>query len=390
MNKITKLSAAAGAALLALSLAACSSDETASTDDSDSGTNTEVSAAQQEALDAAYAGIGADLNALADVGVTDGKTLYVMSCGEAVPSCAVPAAATVAAAKSIGWDAYIADGNLNAGGTGFADAVGQAVSAGADVIIPIGTPCVAAQTGYARAAAAGVTIIGGGGEDNCDPQLWAAEREWMEGEDITTGIWHAQGKLQADYAYGKQGDDVKAVVVRSTGSPWGAYLADGFSLELDALGIDSSAAVVSSIDVSDEENGDGSYVQKVLTELLAHPEANTLVIPVDGYLTGGLSQAIVQAGLDDQLLIIGRSGDESALELIKAGNSGFDATVGYASEWGAWGSIDTALRVFADQDTAYIGEEIQLIDADNNMPESGDYSGSIDFKSIFQQLWGVS
>lgn len=390
MKKITKLSAAAGAALLALSLAACSSDDTTTTSDSsDSGTTTEVTAAQQEALDAAYAGIGADLSALEPVEVTEGKTLYVMSCGEAVPSCAVPAAATVAAAEAIGWTAQIADGNLNAGGTGFADAVSQSVSAGADIIVPIGTPCVAAQTGYIQAAAAGVTIIGGGGEDNCDPQLWASERYWMEGEDITTGIWHAQGKLQADYAYGKIGDDVKAVVVRSTGSPWGEYLADGFSLELDALGVDSTSAVVSTIDVSDEENGDGSYVQKVLTELLAHPEANTLVIPVDGYLTGGLSQAIVQAGLDDQLLIIGRSGDESALELIKAGNSGFDATVGYASEWGAWGSIDTALRVLAGQDVAYIGEDVQLIDADHNMPETGDYTGSLDFKAEFATLWGI-
>ncbi|MFT4030319.1 MAG: hypothetical protein QM675_10635, partial [Protaetiibacter sp.] len=88
-------------------------------------------------------------------------------------------------------------------------------------------------------------------------------------------------------------------------------------------------------------------------------------------------------------LIIGRSGDESALELIKAGNSGFDATVGYASEWGAWGSIDTAIRVLAGQDPAYIGEEIQLVDADNNMPDSGDYVGSVDFKAAFTASWGI-
>lgn len=387
MKKISRMSAAASIAMLALGMAACSGDDGAATDDG--GASAEVSTEQQQALDAAYAGLGSDLADLADVSVEQGQSLYVISCGEAVPSCSVPAAAVAEAAEAAGWEADVADGNLNSGGTGFADAVGQAVSAGADVIVPIGFPCVAAQTGFTKAHDAGVTIIGGGGVDNCDPQQWASIRYWLDGEDPDTGIWNAQGALQADYAYGKLGDDVKAVVVNATGGPWGQYLVDGFSAELDELGVDSSEAIVDTIEVSDEENGDGSYVQKVLTELLAHPEANALIIPVDGYLTGGLSQAIVQAGLDEQLLVIGRSGDESAIELITAGDSGFDATVGYASEWGAWGSVDTAIRVLAGQDAADIGEEIQVIDAENNVPDAGDYTGSIDFASLFKASWGV-
>ncbi|MFT4234262.1 MAG: substrate-binding domain-containing protein [Microbacterium sp.] len=389
MKKISRLGFAAMAAVLALGLGACSSDGDDATDDATSDTS-EVSDAQQAALDAAYAGMGSDLSDLASVDVEAGDSFYVISCGEAVPSCHVPAAAMVEAAEAAGWTATIADGNLNSGGTGFADAVSQAVSAGADVIVPIGFPCIAAQTAFTEAAAAGVTIIGGGGVDNCDPQQWDSIRYWLEGEDPDTGIWAEQAKLQADYAYGKIGDDLKAVVVNATGGPWGQYLVDGFAAELDSLGLDSSTAVVDTVEVSDEENGDGSYVQKVLTELLAHPEANALIIPVDAYLTGGLSQAIVSAGLDDQLLIIGRSGDESALALIQAGDSGFDATVGYASEWGAWGSIDTAIRVMAGEDPAYIGEPITLIDADHNMPSSGDYQGDVDFKTAFETAWGVN
>jgi len=389
VNKISKLGALAGAAVLALSLGACSSDGTDAGSTTDSTTST-VSASQQKALDAAYAGVGADLSALPSVDVTAGKTLYVISCGQAVPSCSTPTAATVAAAEAAGWTAKVADGNLNSGGTGFADAVSQAVSAGADVIVPIGFPCVAAQTAFTTAHKAGVTIIGGGGVDNCDPQQWSSIRYWMADTDPETGIWYAQAALQADYAYGKIGDGVKAIVINATGGPWGQFLVDGFSKQLDTLGVDAKSAVVDVVDVSDEENGDGSYVQKVMTEILAHPEANALIIPVDGYLTGGLSQAIVQNGLDDQLLIIGRSGDESALKLIKAGNSGFDATVGYASEWGAWGSVDTAIRVLAGQDPQDIGEQVKLIDADHNMPASGDFAGSVDFKKAFEASWGVN
>ncbi|WP_040167906.1 substrate-binding domain-containing protein [Microbacterium gorillae] len=392
MKKISKLSIAAGAVLLILSLGACSSDDAdgaAATGSANATTGSEGSAAQQEALATAFKGMGSDLSGLESVKVKPDQTFYVISCGEAVPSCHLPAAAMVAAAEAAGWKAKIADGNLNSGGTGFADAVNQAVAAGATVISPIGFPCVAAQTAFTAAKAAGVTIVGGGGVDNCNPQEWASIRLWIDGQDPETGIWHAQAALQADYAYGKVGDDIKAVVVNATGGPWGQFLVDGFKTRLTDLGVDADKAVVDVVDVSDEENGDGSYVQKVQTELLAHPEANVLIIPVDGYLTGGLSQAIVTAGLDKQLLIIGRSGDESALQLIKAGNSGFDATIGYASEWGAWGSVDTAIRILAGQKPAYIGEEIQAIDADNNMPASGDYVGSVDFKKAFKAAWGV-
>jgi ribose transport system substrate-binding protein len=59
-------------------------------------------------------------------------------------------------------------------------------------------------------------------------------------------------------------------------------------------------------------------------------------------------------------------------------------------QWGAWGSVDTALRVLAGTDPAYIGESMQAIDADNNMPESGQYQGSVDFRTIFEQKWGVN
>ncbi|MFT4306257.1 MAG: substrate-binding domain-containing protein [Microbacterium sp.] len=385
MKNISKLGIAAVAAVLALSLGGCTTDSSSSSSSSDS----DITEAQQEALDAAYAGYGSDLSDLASVDVASDQSFYVISCGEAVPSCHLPAQAMVDAAEAAGWTAAIADGNLNSGGTGFADAVNQAVAAGADVIVPIGFPCVAAQTAFTAATDAGVTVIGGGGVDNCDPSEWASIRYWLEDEDPETGIWYRQAELQADYAYGKLGDDVKAIVINATGGPWGQYLVDGFSEQLETLGLDPDTAVVDTVTVSDEENGDGSYVQKVLTEILAHPEANTLIIPVDGYLTGGLSQAIVSAGLDDQLLIIGRSGDESALELIEAGDSGFDATVGYASEWGAWGSIDTAIRVLAGEDPAYIGEQIQIVDADNNMPSSGDYVGDVDFKAAFESAWGV-
>lgn len=378
MNKKHILSASGALLAAVLLLSGCSGDA-GETTPSDGGTTT-LTAEAQAALDRAYTGVGSDLK-LDPVKVTEGKSLFVVSCGESVPSCAVPAAGVKSAAEAVGWTATIADGKLNP--EGFATAIRQGVAAGADIIVPIGIGCGVAQAAFAEAKAAGVTIIGGGGVDDCDPKLWASERYWVDGY-TPVDQWEEFGRLQASYAYGKTNGDVKAVVLNFTTQVWGQWITDGFTKEIEELG----GEVVATVDISDPENADGSYIQKVTTALLSNPDANVLVVPIDGWLTNGLAAAIVQAGLDDQYLIIGRGGDEPALDMIRQGNSGFDATIGFAVEWGAWGSVDTALRVLADQKVAFIGESMQAIDADKNMPASGKYNGSVDFKAAFLKAWG--
>jgi ribose transport system substrate-binding protein len=377
----TKFAMAAAIAALALTMSACADDGSALTDGSAAGES--VSAEAQAALDSAYEGIGSTLDDLATVSTDESLSVYVVSCGEQVPSCAVPAAAVKEAAETVGWTGTIADGKLNP--EGFATAIRQGIAGGADIIIPIGIGCGVAQAAFQEAVDAGITVIGGGGVDDCDPKLWASERLWLP--DYTpVQQWESFGKLQADYAFGKTDGDVKAVVLNFTGQVWGQWITDGFTNEIESLG---SGEVLATVDVSDPEMADGSFVQKVTTELLSQPDANVLVVPIDGWLTNGLAAAIVQAGLDEQLLVIGRGGDEPALDLIRQGGSGFDATIGFAVQWGAWGSVDTALRVLAGEDAAYIGESMQAIDADNNMPDSGQYTGSVDYQPLFETAWGV-
>lgn len=380
MNKKHILSASSALLAAAMLLTACSSDggEAAPGDDS----NATISAEAQTALDRAFEGIGSDLSDLASVEVTPGQSVWVVSCGEQVPSCAVPAAGVKSAAEKAGWKADIGDGKLNP--EGFATAVRQGIAAGADLIIPIGIGCGVAQAAFKEATDAGITIIGGGGVDDCDPKLWAAERLWVEGYNPVSQ-WEQFGRVQADYAFGKTNGDVKAVVLNFTTQVWGQWITDGFNDQLSELG---SGEVLATVDVSDPENADGSYIQKVTTALLSNPDANVLVVPIDGWLTNGLAQAIVQADLDDKLVVIGRGGDGPALDMIRAGGSGIDATVGFAVEWGAWGSVDTAIRVLAGGEGIYVGEPMQAIDAETNMPAKGEFTGGIDFKSKFAEAWG--
>lgn len=374
-----KFLAMAGAALaLSLTLTACSSGDDSGSSDSTAS----LSPAAQAALDSAYTGIGSDLSDLASVTPQSGLKFYVMSCGQSNATCAAPAGAMADAAKAAGWDATIVDGKLSP--DGFATAIRQAIAGGADVLVPVGISCSSAAAAFAEAKAAGITIVGGGGLDDCTPKAWDSERLWLDNPPVPSPFV-ALGKLQADYTFGKTNGDPKAVAINLTSNPWGAAVVGGYTDELAKLG---GGEVVATVDVSDPESADGSFVQKTISVLLAHPEANSLVVATDAYLVNGLAAAIAQAGLADKLTVVGGFGSEAALDMIRSGQPGITATIGQAQVWEAWGSIDTAIRVRAGEKPAYIGQSLQAVDAEHNLPASGPYDGSIDWKSKFLKAWG--
>lgn len=381
MRITRKLAIAATAAAIVLTASACSSGGGATPTDSPS--DSALSAEAQAALDASYEGFGSDLSGLEAVSPEEGLDFYVMSCGEAIPTCAAPSAFMVQAAEAAGWNGTIVDGKLNP--EGFATAIRQATAAGADVLVPVGISCSSAAAAFQEAAAAGVTIVGGGGLDDCDPKAWSAERLWLPDPPSPTGIFGAFGILQADYVFGKTNGDPKAVVLNLTSNPWGQLITDSFAAELDELG---GGEVLQVVDMTDTETADGSFIQKVTSALLANPDANALIVPTDGLLVNGLAAAINQAGLADKLVVVGNFGSEAAIDMIRAGQPGITATIGAAQEWEAWGSVDTAIRVLAGQDPAYIGQSMQAVDADHNMPESGPYNGDIDWRAKFLASWG--
>lgn len=369
---------AAAMAALALTVSACSSDDGSTPEET-----TALSAEAQEALDAAYAGFGSDLSGLAPAEPEPGLSLYVMSCGESSATCAGPAAAMVEAAEAAGWTGTIVDGKLNP--EGFATAIRQAVAADADVLVPVGISCSTAAAAFAEAKAAGVVIVGGGGVDDCDPQGWDSDRIWLADPPSPTGMFGALGMLQADYVFGQTNGNPQAVVINLTSNPWGQLITDAFDAQLGTLG---AGQVLETVNITDVETADGSFIQKVTSALLANPDANSLIVPIDALLVNGLAAAIDQAGLADQLVVVGNFGSEAALEMIRAGQPGITAVIATAQDWEAWGSIDTAIRVMDGQDVVQVGYTIQAVDADHNMPESGKYNGSIDWMSAYLESWG--
>ncbi|WP_423138290.1 sugar ABC transporter substrate-binding protein [Microbacterium sp. HMH0099] len=375
--RLRRAAAITTAMVIAVTLFGCSSAPS----DANEQQSGEKSPEAQAALDYAYQGLGGDLT-LDPLKIPEGIKAYVISCGEANSGCATGTASLVEGAKAAGWDVEIADGKLSP--EGFATAIRQAVAAGADVIIPMGFGCMAAQAAFKEAHDAGIVIVGGGGPDDCDPALWAAVPEWLPDYSFDDH-WALYGKLGAAWAYGATNGDARAITLTQVTNSFGQTITDGFTQELESRG----GEVITNIDFSDPETVDGTFIQKVTTALLANPDATILQVPGGGFLTGGLYQAIAQSGVSNLTVVVGGPSDATTLDLIRSGSSN-GLALGVTAEdsgWSQWGSIDTANRVLAGAAPAYIAQPLLVVDADHNLPASGGIDVG-DWRDIYLKAWG--
>jgi ribose transport system substrate-binding protein len=116
--------------------------------------------------------------------------------------------------------------------------------------------------------------------------------------------------------------------------------------------------------------------------------ANAIIVPADEWLTtGGLAAAIARDAKTSKLVVVGYGGTATALDLIRSGRAGLTATVGQAFDWMGWGAVDAIVRVYAGAPTVVIGDAMQVIDADHNMPETGKYTGDFDYEAKYTGLW---
>lgn len=370
-------------AVAALALSSCSATSSSS-GPSESGGSSKKAA--QRALATAYKGVTGTPPTKA---VTPKKNvnLWVVSCGQSVPSCSTPVAAAKEAAKKVGWTVHICDGQLNPNGWG--NCIRQATSAKADVVIPVGIDCASVQAPMKAANKAGVTLIGGGASDctaTGGKKTLATERLQLPDTTIEQ-YWNLNGKLQADWIIGKTDGNAKVVLLNFTDPVWGPWITAGFKKELANC---SGCSIVKTLDVSNADTAGGQLGQKFSTALLQASSANAVMIPVGGWMQAGLTQAIQSSNKASELVVSSGFGDASTMDIIRNNKFTFGA-LGYASEWGAYGSVDEAIRVLAGQQPVVEGDGFQMVDATHNLPKSGDYTGGkVDFKAAYLKAWGVN
>src|SRR6266536_1389396 len=285
-----------------------------------------------------------------------GKKIVIISAGQSSISSSVPVNAAEAAAKAIGWQVSVYDEQLNP-----ANAPGlmrQAISSGADGIILDATDCPTVKGPLQEAKARGVVVVGIYSFDCNDPAFGAGGKPLFTG-NIDYGVATGRAIDKFTESYGAAQAD--AMIAATGGKAQVIYFNDPEFVVLK---------------------------QKAATALLQHPEANAVKSPYTAATILGIAPAVAQSGRVGQIYVMGGEGFQPELDLMRA-HQGVNGAMIAPSDWTGFASIDTMNSLFRHQKPAYSGLGWQLVDATHNLPASGPFVSSINYKAIYEKAWGV-
>jgi ribose transport system substrate-binding protein len=319
-----------------------------------------------------------------------GKKIVIISAGQSSISSSVPVNAAAAAAKAIGWQVSIYDEQLNP-----ANAPGlmrQAISSGANGIILDATDCPTVKGPLQEAKAKGIVVVGIYSFDCNDPAFGAGGKPLFTGNinyGVATGraidkFTESYGAAQADAMIAATGGKAQVIYFNDPEFVVLKYTGEGFLKEMATC---AGCKVVDKVQFTGTELG-STLQQKAATALLQHPEANAVKSPYTAATILGISSAVSQSGRAGQIYVMGGEGFQPELDLMRA-HQGVNAAMIAPSDWTGWASIDTMNSLFLHQTPAYSGLGWQLVDLQHNLPASGPFTSSINYKAIYEKAWGV-
>ena len=319
-----------------------------------------------------------------------GKKIVIISAGQSSISASVPVNAAAAAARKIGWQVSVYDEQLNP-----ANAPGlmrQAISSGADGIILDATDCPTVKGPLQEAKARGVVVVGIYSFDCNDPAFVGGGSPLFTGY-INYGVaigraidkfTESYGAAQADAMIAATGGKAQVIYFNDPEFVVLKYTGQGFLNEIAKC---SGCKVVDKIQFTGTELG-ATLQQKAASALLQHPEANSVKSPYTAATILGISAAVSQSGRAGNLYVMGGEGFQPELDLMRA-HQGVSAAMIAPSDWTGWAAADTMNSLFRHEKPAYSGLGWQLVDAQHNLPASGPFVSSVDYKSIYEKAWGV-
>jgi ribose transport system substrate-binding protein len=373
----------AGAAVLLLATACGSSGG------SSAGGNSASSKVDTAAIDKMAAGY--DTKPPADSPPpAKGKSVWWISCGQAIPSCSDTAAGAQEAAKAIGWDFHIADGKLNI--PDYTAAIRTALAANADAIMVSGFNCPQVKGAIQDAVSQGVKIIGPDGFD-CNsvpggPKLYNVDMIPAQKVPSVDAYWRNRGVRSADYIMAKSGGQAKIIFNRGHDVPLHQVINEGFLSEIKKC---KGCEIVDTVDFDTSGfTPEGPWIKDFRTALVKHPEATATFMPFDLMMSSlGGAQAVKEA--NSQAMIVGGSTDIDTIDLLRAGKI-TAITSAFDEAWVGWGAIDELNRAFNKKPSVPEGIDFKIMDANHNLPKTAgtNYQAEFDFRSAYKKAWGVN
>lgn len=313
-----------------------------------------------------------------------GKTVWIIPCKAAAPSCEIPAEAVATAGRHLGWTTKIVDGQFDP--VTWNNIIQEATSAKVDALVLSGIDCAPVQAKLGAARAAGIKIVGVQAVD-CNEEFGGGGAAEFDAELPEHGAAYDQaaGKLQADWLIAKTDGKAKVLATELPGVPDLANTHQGFIREMakcttcQVHDLSMSAAQV----ISNDGRG------MVTTALTRTPDINAIETESDTLFLALAEPVIEQAKSRDQTLLgLGLEGLAPNVQLIKSGIQGMGA--GVPINQIGWAAADSLNRLFAGQPLVNEGIGLQIIDQQHNLPASGAYDGLSqysNYEQTYEKTW---
>jgi len=380
-SSVSSASAAATSAAPSTASAASSSATAGST------AATLVSTSPAQVLAAAYKGTFATPPTTGPKAVA-GKSVWVVSCGQAAYSCSIPAGYAMQAVSAIGWTGHLCDGKLDPSVE--STCVQQATAAGANAILLAGIDCSGLVGSLRAAKAAGILVISPLGFDCNDPHVggspvFSGYLTYAGGEDLQTYMvdW---GATRAAWIIGASHGTAQVIDVTLDGVLTPTYADEGFEQMMAKC---SGCKIVDTVHLTLADLGSGAAQQKVATALQANPSATYLDSPFDSAIPAFIAGAVKASGRTN-LQIMGDECFPTNLDYIRTGGPE-SACSALTENWDEWAAVDDLNRLFSGESAAAlpdIGLGLQLVDKTHNLPASGATVPPVNFQADYLKVWG--
>lgn len=392
---------------MAAPLSACGSSSSSSTaarnaaatstpTQSATGAGSSGLAQARAALAQAYAGTDRSLPT-STPSVPKGKTVWILSCSESAPGCAVPAGAAAAAGSALGWHIKILDGKFDP--ATWNTLIRSAAAARPDALILDAVDCAATQASLQAAKQAGVKIFGfysfdcndvyTGGKPLFDAALDVGSASGADSGSYAGFIENTFAKAQAAYAIAKTGGHANIIQFYETDVAVAHHIGDGYDRWIKAW---CPGCTISKVPFTGQDLITGKLQEKATAALTRYAGANVVAAPYDATILLGIGPAVAAAKASGRkLLLTGGEGLAPNIALIRKGVQDFAA--GVATGWVGWASIDGVIRMFDGHPQVDEGLGNGAVDKTHNLPTKTPYYDgnptSQDYRSVYLKLWGV-
>jgi len=311
-----------------------------------------------------------------------GKRIAIVSCGQITEGCNRPTRSAVEAAKRIGWEATVFDGQGDTGKqlTG----VNAAVDSKFDAILLFLVDPIQVNEGVQRAIAANIPVVTLG-----QPAYTDARKALSTVPDISHD-WYKTGTLIADYMIWKSNGDVNALLLNN---PETTVVNYGQFAGTNGRLTDSATCPNCKVTVQDFTIAMINTQPAALAAAAVQQDPSINWVWCYDFCLANVATDLIARGLQGEINGAGFDCNAQNLQLIRDGQVQ-RVCIADPRDWEAWAAVDTANRLIQGEPPVDQNIPVRLFDQSNVADLTEDdlkngWQGGLDFRANYVKLWGV-